>query len=431
MLKKLAKNQLISASFILLLATSVGNVCNYFYHLVIGKMLGPVDYGLLSSLISLTYLLGVPTSVLAMMVIKYVSSLKKGSVFKKETTSLFYYLAGKLNLLVLYLCLFSLLISPFVARFIHTDASILVFLVLVSGFIGIIGSLNGAVLQGLVMFKTLSIFGLLQTFFKLGASILLVSLGLKVFGAVFGLFLTSVVYTLALFIFIRKLIPKNNTGVDKPCFKSVNIFNYAVPVFLVNLSFVSFYTTDILLARHFLSSVEAGYYSSLAILGKIIFFASSIITSVMFPIISHNFENGKKYLNIFYSSFILVFLSSLAITLIYLFFPGLMIKYLFGDQFLPAKNYLFQFAVFISLYSLCFLMANFFLSVKKVKMAFFCLSAAVVQIVLIVFFHQNLSQIVLSSTTVLLLLFFSLLLYYLFSYGKKGNSSSFSHHSRL
>jgi len=211
---------------------------------------------------------------------------------------------------------------------------------------------------------------------------------------------------------------------------SREITKYAIPVFFSTLAFTSLYTADVVLARHFLSAQEAGFYAALATLGKIVFFASSPIITVMFPMISERHASGKQYLGFLNLSFGLVILGCLGVTSVYFFFPELMIKTLFGSQYLPASPYLFLFAIFISLYTFSSLLVNFYLSIKRTRIVILPMMAALFQAVAIFAFHQNLSQIVLVSVVVLGLLFISLLIYLVYfflDHAKTKKTFTFRH----
>ncbi len=150
----------------------------------------------------------------------------------------------------------------------------------------------------------------------------------------------------------------------------------------------------------------------------------------MFPMVSEKHANGKKYLNLLNSSLGLVLLACLGISGVYFLFPKLMVNLLYGSQYLLASPNLWLFAVFLSFYSLSYLLVNFYLSVKKVKIISLPVIAALLQIVFIFFFHRDLKQIAIISVAVTALLFFSLLLYYLKN-ERAQKSSSFGCHSRL
>lgn len=101
------------------------------------------------------------------------------------------------------------------------------------------------------------------------------------------------------------------------------------------------------------------------------------------------------------------------ISVIYFTFPQVMVKILFGKEYLSTAGNLGLFSIFISLYSLCSLLLNFYLSISKTKPIFLALFFAVFQIILIGVYHQTIRQIVFANIISLSLLLAGLLVYYL------------------
>jgi len=245
---------------------------------------------------------------------------------------------------------------------------------------------------------------------KLLIAIGLVFWGFKINGALFGFLVGGIVayfYTLVPLRFVLASQQEEKTT----NLKNKEFFRFALPVFFSTLAFTSLFTTDVILVRHFLPGHESGFYAALAVLGKIIFFVTSPIVAVAFPLISERHAKGARYRHLLWISFLLIGVVSFLATLIYFLWPQLMIKVLYGVPYLAAAPYLGFFAIFLSFYSLCFLMVNFFLSVGKTKAVILPLIAAVTQILFIWFFHQNLWQIIFISIFLLALLLISLLLY--------------------
>ena len=407
-LKKQWQNQLIAGSLVLFVGTMVANFGNYLFHLLMGRMLGPVDYGVLTSLISLTYLFGIPIGTLNWTIIKYVSALR-GRKQYGTIAFLLSWLNKKLILFGLAGFLFLILISFRLSFFLHLESIWPLLLIMTASVVSIYVSVNTAVLQGYLRFGLISISSIIQAVLRITLGPLLVFLGLRVLGAVSTILLSLIVgYFLTAFFVNRQLKDIKMKAIQLNFQKALG---YLVPVFFWTLAFSSFYTTDIILARHFLSPQEAGFYAALATLGKIIFFASSPIIMVMFPMVSERQANGKKYSNLLFLSLGLVALVCFSISGIYFLFPKLMVNLLYGSQYLAAASQLWLFAIFLSLYSLAYLLTNFYLSIKKVEIVVLPVLAALLQIVLIFFFHQDLRQIVLMSVISLALLTGALLLY--------------------
>jgi len=423
----LFKNQLIAGSFVMMIGSLTAGFGNYLYHLLMGRMLGPADYGILASLISISYLLGIPMSAFVLVIVKYVSAFRGRR--KLATVNYFYrWINRKAFIFGLTGFLIFLIFSSWIASFLHLESSLLLITIGLASFIGIFSSISLATLQGFLRFGWQTIAGIISVVVKLILAILLVYLSYRVFGAILAILAGVIIgYVLALF-YVKKVIGKKE---ERQGFSGKEVVSYAIPVFFSTLAFTSLYTTDIILVRHFLPAQEAGFYAALATLGKIIFFASGPIIMVMFPMVSEKHANGKKYINLLNLSFGLVLVVCLGVSVIYFLFPKLMVNILYGRRYLVAAPYLWLFAIFLSLYSLSSLLVNFYLSVKKAKVVILPVTAAVVQIILISLLHQNLSQVVWVSITTLGLLLIGLLVYYLFNDVRDKKAITLSHRSRL
>lgn len=389
------------------IGTGVAGAVSYFYHLLMGRMLGPADYGILASLISLVYLLGIPIATISLVLVKFVSTFRGKKDFVSIAMLLKVSSKKILPFSFLFLLVF-LVLTPWITSFLHINSSLPFVLVLFSFFISLFLAINRAFLQGLLHFGHFSFNSFLEVFLKLLVSILFVILGFKVNGALFGFLAGGLVAYLFSFWPLRKLPSKEEGKLD---LKRNDLFKYALPVFFSSLAFTSLYTSDVILVRHFFPGQISGFYAALSVLGKIIFFIVSPMVAVSFPLIAERHATGKKYHHLLWTSFVLMALACLAAIAAYFLLPSFLIKILYGSQFLPAAPYLGLFAIFLSLYSLSFLLVNFFLSIGRVKMVILPVVIGIFQVILISLFHQNLGQVIFISVLLLSLLFLSLLIY--------------------
>ena len=184
-----------------------------------------------------------------------------------------------------------------------------------------------------------------------------------------------------------------------------------------SLAFTSIFTLDVILVKHFLSPYDAGIYAALSTLGKIIFFASAPVASAMFPIVVKRKVNNKGYVKIFIVSLIITSAIGVTVTLIYWLFPDLIIRTLYGNDYLSAKSELVFMGIFVLFYSLSNFLLNFLLSVSKTIVVVIPLVAAIVQPILIYVYHKNISEIIKVSmlTTIVMFLSISLFLGYNFA----------------
>lgn len=394
------------------LGLTVVNAGNYLFHLLTGRMLGPANYGELESIISSLYLLGIIPIALNLIVVKFVSS--QSASDPEEIPVFFRWLNLRLIVFGVFSLVLLLLIIPHWAGFLKLDNSLPVLIAMLSFPLSLLMVTARSFLQGLMNFVAFTFSQIIEVLSKLLLAVLFIRWGWGVSG-VSGAMVTASI--LGFFYALYVLRPFFMAHRGKTFHKSKQLLKYGFSVVISTISLTSLFTTDIVLVKHYFTSFEAGIYASLSILGKIIFFGSGPFVTAMFPMVSQKKEKGESYHNLFWITVFLVLLSSLAVSAIYFVFPDLMIGLLFGKEYLVGKDLLVLFAVFISLYSLCSVFVNFYLSISKTIVVVIPLFFSIVQVVLIVIFHQSLAMVIIDSIITCVLLFISLLIYY--PYAKK------------
>lgn len=402
-ISNVVRHPLFSGSAIMVFGSNSVNALNYLYHFLIGRLLGPANYGELVSLLSVIGLLGVIPGAINLVVIKYISAAKT----EDKLINLVSWLKNKIFKASMVFCVLIIIISPTISSFLHIEKIAYFILVAVSFLFSISTLLNRSILQGLLKFREMISSMIAENVTKLVLSIMLIFLGFRVGGAIFALTIATAV---GWYLTTRYLRYPNRKDLDiLPEIKSMSI--YTVPVLIYTIASTSLYSSDLILVRHFFSSYDAGLYASLSTLGKIIFFGAGPIGSAMFPIVSQRHAKDLGYGKIFLYSVIATLGISLSILLVYLWLPEFAIKVLFGSAYLQSANLLVWFGIFMTLFTLASLFINFNLSLGRVKVVVLPLIAAIVQITTIWFNHQNLFDVILISITVTALLLASLLIY--------------------
>lgn len=398
-----ADNSLFRDGVILLSATTLLNLSAFIYHFYMGRVLGPSSYGILGAMLSLVYLLNVPLFVLQTAISKSVSELK----VKEQFSKINYLLSALLKGLTLYgviaAAMFIFLI-PIIASFLYIPKTTLYVLSPLVLFILLL-PVNRGVLQGLQRFKSLGVNMVSEGFSKLALGVLLVFLGFGVNGAVAGITLSIVVS-----FFLGFLPLRNITNHAKEKVNVIEVYKFALPVFIVLTSLTIFYSADIILVKHFFNELEAGYYAALALLGKVVFFATLSINWVMFPKVVEMNAAQKPSIHILRKSLIFVLFLSAIISTLYFLFPGLVINLLFGNEYIAIKPLLGLFAVFMAFYSMVYILSIYNLSMQRTRFIYILILFNLLEVILISLFHQSLKQIVLVLLFMITSLFFILLI---------------------
>lgn len=414
MIKKIVSDKFITAAVFMYVAVGVTSLGNYFYHLLMARMLKPASLlGELESVISFIYILSVPLLTLSLAIVKFVSHYKgRGKI--SDVNNLYSFIQRKILLFGGVALIVLLILSPIIRSFLHLSSYYLVALLAINFLIGIYTVAGRGILQGLSDFFNFAVSNTSETIAKIIFAVILVSLGFGVLGAFSGMVIGTFVGAAVLFKLLQTFRIRGGVFKDEKAF-----YAYIVPVFFTILAITSLYSTDIILVRHFFPGNQSGDYAVLSIMGKVIFFAVSPIASVLFPLVSEHHTKGERYDHFFFLAFGLTFVGTLLITGLYFWQGELMISLLPGRDYLRVAPLLGIMGIFMGLYSLCVLMANYYLSIHKTTQVYMVLLAAAFQILGIYFFHQTLAQVIWISITVLCVLLLLLLLYYPYASGKK------------
>lgn len=409
LMKKLRANQVVSGSFVMVVGGFVISLTNYLFHLITARSLGPKDYGILDSLISLVAQLTIPLTVISTVIIKYVSFFK-GQNRMATIESFFWKINKKLLIITLPFPLVMLIITPLVTYFLRLPSPLLFIWIELYFVIGIFSTLAKSFAQGLCRFTGLTIVGIIEGIFRLVLTVILISLGWGLFGAIFPL-LAMVILSLGLTWFlVRDILNGRKT---EPIHEKKEILTFIFPVLFTNLGITSLITSDVILARYFFPEELAGYYAALSTLGKIIYFAAVPIVGVIFPLVSEAQAAKEDLTKIIMMGFSLVGLIVGACLLVFAFLPQTMITILFGGKYLFIEPYVFSFGVAMSLYTFDVVLLNIFLAMKKVLPTLLVCLATVIRIMLIILFHQSIFQMVNFFVVVSALLLGLLLLYFI------------------
>ncbi len=404
--KKVSINPLFSGSLIVVFGSNMINALNYIYHLLMGRVLGPENYGDLATIIAFISFLSIIPFSLNFVVIKFASSAKND----EEIRHLIGWLNKKVLLVGISISVLIILFSPIFSSFLSIKNYYLIPLAGLVFIFSLPSLLYKSALQGVLMFKEQVLSSLVETGIKLVLGIVLIYLSFSVLGAVAALVIASIVGFVISRFYITKYIQKDYDSIDR---KARALFMYSIPILVQSLAMASIFSMDLILVKHFFSSTNAGMYAALSTLAKIIFFAAGPISAVMFPMIARKHALGEDYRGVFIYSLVLTTIICLSIAGLYWLLPNLAIQILYGSAYLGGAPILGLFGLFISFYSVSSLFISYYLSLNQTKVVILPAIAAVMQILGIYTFHDSLYQVVVVCTVISALLLATLFVYFL------------------
>lgn len=385
------KNELFRGSLILFILINLGNLINYLYQIVMARMLGPSDYGVLSVLVSFTYIFAIPTLAIQTAVSKKIAILNIQKEYGKMK-GLFFSFLKKLFLFSLIIFIVFGVLSLFIMKPLELPFWLLILtgILIITSFIYPLasGSLQGMKKFSALGWNTVFIFSV-----KILAAIILVILGFKVYGAILGFILGVIFGFLAALPYIKEIIKSKteNDGV-KILTKENNL------IFMSMLIFVFIYSIDVILARVFFPSEIVGKYAVISTIGKIILFSTMSIGNAMFPISAERHYAKIKTTGIIKKASLYVFILCAAAVILFIIFPELIIKLLFGNLYLETAKLLpylgitFSFMAFLNILILYRISKDEFNFLHLFILALFL----IVEIILLSLFNSTIKQFALA-----------------------------------
>jgi O-antigen/teichoic acid export membrane protein len=272
-------------------------------------------------------------------------------------------------------------------------------------FYALIIPLVRGVLQGKKKFMALGYNLVLESVIKFVAGLILVLMGLKVWGAI-GAFIAGSSFA-ALFVFssIKEVINSKKERVEY-----LNLFSSNFSILLGMTAIVLMYSLDVILARKFFTPELAGQYSFVSLIAKTILFSSFAIGKAMFPISSENFENNKETKSIFKKSILITLIVASAALVLFYFLSGFIVKILsLGDtRYLSASPILFILGLGFSFASISYILILYNISTNKMKKSSFgLLFFVLLEIILLILFNSSIHQfsVMLAIVNFLMLLY--------------------------
>ena len=418
-IKNFVRHPLFSGSFLMIGGSMAINTLSYVYHLIVGRLLGPIEYGILASVFSIFYIVSVVPLSSSIAIVKFISSAKN----LKEVAQIYKGINDFIIKLAIILAVVVILVSLPVSKFLNIPSPVPIMILAPILFFSLLTLVNQSTAQGLLKFIGVVGPNFTSNFTKLALGVVFIAIGLSVPGAMLAIAIGSLLaYVFSLVIIKKKItkLPQKSKFDLKPFFK------YTFPALLQALAFTSLFTVDVILVKHFLPDFDAGLYASLSTSGKIIYFTVTPIAGVMFPIVSKRHSAGESYKKIFLTALAFSIVLSLGVDAVYYFFPKTAISILFGSKYLEASSELILMGIFITFYSLNYFLVNYFLAFGKIKVVLLPIVAAILQIIGIFFFwHDNITQVLVICITLMILVFVGLSA--ILVYGEKtsiGHSTS-------
>ena len=193
--------------------------------------------------------------------------------------------------------------------------------------------------QDMPAYASMSFF---EIFFVLLSAILLVGLfGIGVEGAAYAYLLASSAVAVLGFLLFQRRYPRvlgERARITKTLVKK--LFAFALPVFIGGLGGLIIGYTDTLMIAGFWSSRQVGFYQAAQPAARILWYLVTPLVTVLFPMISELWARRERKLLGGALHFLTKFSFILIIppALVFIAFPEIVIRLLFGSEYLPGTT---------------------------------------------------------------------------------------------
>jgi O-antigen/teichoic acid export membrane protein len=376
---------------IVVLATTLANVCNLLFQLFMVRNLEVGEFGALTSLFSFIMIFSVPCFSLQTVVAKWTAQFRaKGET---ERIRLFFWdLARWVLVFCVGFALIGILSSRLLSSFLHIAQSTRVLLTVFTIVLATIFPLWLGLLQGLQRFALMG--GLLITagLLKLILGIFLVGLGFSVEGALVATLISfALTLPVAFWVSRRWIHPVDFKTRSLP--ESKEAARYLAPVAVALVCIMVLTNMDIILVKHFFSEFDAGNYAVASMVGKIVLFFPLAVNWVLLPKASHQHALKKDSIGLLKMSLWIVTFMCATATLATFLAPQIYVwvfRVVHPDQFLPIAR---LFATAMSFYAIAHVIIYYQLSVKNTSFLLPTSLMVFTEIGLICVFHETLLQV--------------------------------------
>ncbi len=409
------KGLLLNDATLLFAATILVNGGNYLINLILGRVLGPEEFSEVSVIATGVLMLSFFAVGLQLTSAKYSATYiaEKNDVYLDRFIN---WLSKNTKMISIGLSIVLLLFSFQLQGFFHFN-SFWPFIIIVVGIPFYFDfSISRGLMQGGDKFKNLAMTYLIEMAIRLIVTFVLVLIVVKIDGgwsteAVSIGFLLSFIAT---FLYAKR--PKSSekkSTIENSQYRLIKKFILIIGVY--ELSQIMINNSDIMLVKHFFDNHEAGLYAALALIGRVVFFATWTIVTLLFPKVIQKEKNGESHTHLFWGSLLIVGLIGLAIIIACYLLGDWIIQLLFGNQFIEAAPYLWQYACATTMFACANVFAYYYMSLNKYLPVLFSVIAGLAQIILIWFFHSQILEVIWVQIYLMGALFFVMMLYYAFN----------------
>jgi len=366
------------------------NALNYILHVLLTRRLGVDSYGELYALLAALTLFSVPTTVFTMIVVRYAAEFHAlGDVARLGALSRWILRRTVLVALAL-IVLGALLQAPIGAYLRLHDPRSVLFTAFVLAF-SVVGPVIRGVLQGIQAFREFAFSTLIEGFGRVLLGVGLVYAGFGVNGALAGqacAILVALAYT---WFVLRRNFP---SAADELRIDLRRLAQTTTGVATAMLALSILNSSDLLLVKHFFSPYDAGLYSAVSLVGKVLLFVVGFIPTIVLPKATARVTRGESPVGVLVQAAVAIAILCCGGLAVLYFEPALAVRIMSGRDFLEAAPYVFSYGFAMATLGALTAVVNYKIGLHRFDFLAPVILIALLEPLVISIFHATLWQVV-------------------------------------
>ena len=384
------------------LGTSLVNVFNLLYQLLIAHRMSGIDFAGFNSLLAIFTLISSPLATLQTGVAKYTAEFNSQGQIKRIKALLSELIRKALPLAVITFVIFCFL-SFYIMDKLKISSILAGYILAALLALSLVTPVLAGALQGLELFKWFVSQSVIGGALKLIFAFIFISLGFNIAGALGAFLIAGLIVVIILFFPLKSFLSfkKIEDGINLKEF-----ILYLAPVASSLFCFSALVNFDMVMVKYLFSPLEAGFYSLAQMIGKIFLFLPCAISIVMFPkaagLNAKNMDTGHTLNRSLLYGCSLCIIANLFFNL----FPSFTLNILTGKASAESVVLGRLFGISMSFFTLLFILINYFLSIKDMRFMKYLILSALLQPLAIILIHKTLIHVQLILCINSILIFF-------------------------
>jgi O-antigen/teichoic acid export membrane protein len=375
----------------LIVLTSLANVVNYASSLAFSRVLEPVGFGELTSLLALSIVLAVPLGAAQTVLAERIATARAAGD-ENRVRYLIRYALGHVTVLAVVCGLVYVACIPLVVEALgirEPGPAIALAPLLVLGFVNI---MSQGVLQGMERFTAygLLIFGIAAA--RIGFGLPWAWAGGGAGGAIAGQALgILIVHALLAWRYRHFLIGRGTGAASSGARRKIDLGAVSASGAFVGFALLSNF--DLVLSRVFLDGEAAGIYAALATVAKIVIFLPSAVTVFLVPSAARAKAATGSGAHMLRLAALLVAASALAVGIPAVLAPDLLLDVMFGSGYEAAADGVLPAILAGAGLSLLYVICVYSVTIRDRRWMFLLAAGAALQVTMIALLHDTPEQI--------------------------------------